>query len=127
MTSTILSLLVFLGPPPPPADCPSGQLCVVDGNAEWLDGETMSDKARTKEYRKFKKKKDVALSVEITGEGRGSVFVDGVFAGVAPLRDYTVKPGRHDVEVRDGEDVLASGVLKVRKKTEIVSTKVAGE
>ena len=128
MTHAILSLLMALVPPPPPADadegsdCPSGQLCVLDGSAEWLGGESMSDKARAKEYKKYKKRKDVALTVQTAGDGRGSVFVDGVFAGTVPLRDYVIKPGKHDVEVRDGDKALVSGVLKVSKKTEFVTT-----
>jgi hypothetical protein len=46
-------------------------------------------------------------------DGRGSVFVDGVFIAVAPALYVPIKPGKHDIEVRDGERVRARGVLTI--------------
>ena len=54
------------------------------------------------------------LSVTIDG-GRGSVFVDGRLAGTAPVANLTLGPGKHDLQVRDGQKILAEGVLTIPK------------
>jgi hypothetical protein len=54
------------------------------------------------------------LSLKIE-DGRGSVFVDGRFAGTAPLSDLSLGPGKHDLQVRDGQKILAEGVVTIPK------------
>ncbi|MBK7825953.1 hypothetical protein [Nannocystis sp.] len=54
------------------------------------------------------------LSVTIE-DGRGSVFVDGRLAGTAPVANLTLGPGKHDLQVRDGQKILAEGVLTIPK------------
>ena len=54
------------------------------------------------------------LSVTIE-DGRGSVFLDGRYVGTAPLSDLTLSVGKHDLQVRDGNKILAEGVLTVPK------------
>ena len=86
------------------------QACV--SGASWMSGEQLDDATRKKEAKKNKKKKDAQLTVQING-GRGSVFVDGVWVAPAPALYVPIKPGKHDLEVRDGQDVRARGVLNV--------------
>lgn len=95
-------------------DAPSG-VCVRAGSGVgWKAGENLNDKQRAKEARKNRKRDPVAVSVLLDG-GRGSVFVDGVWAGVAPVEGLELLPGKHDVQVRDGTLVLAAGVLTIPK------------
>ena len=98
------------------AECtaPSG-VCVRAGSGVgWKAGEDLTDKQRAKEARKNKKRDPVRVSVSLDN-GRGSVFVDGVWAGAAPVQGLELLPGKHDVQVRDGTMVLAAGVLAIPK------------
>ncbi len=61
------------------------------------------------------------LSVKIE-DGRGSVFIDGRFAGTAPVTDLTLGPGKHDLQVRDGEKILAEGVVTIPKGATVRAT-----
>ncbi|HLT37367.1 MAG TPA: hypothetical protein VK034_13835 [Enhygromyxa sp.] len=92
--------------------CEAG-VCV--SGAAWSSGDQLDDKARAREAKRNRKGKDATLTVEIAG-GRGSVFLDGVWIAVAPINYVPIKPGKHDLEVRDGERLLARGVLEVDKK-----------
>jgi len=100
--------------------CEQG-VCV--SGAEWSINEQLDDKARAREAKRNRKGKDATLTVEIPG-GRGSVFLDGVWIAVAPINYVPIKPGKHDLEVRDGERVLARGVLEIDKKGGDVTVKV---
>jgi hypothetical protein len=90
------------------SDC-DGNLCLspVKG-AKWESGVTTSPKERTKRT----KKNGGTLSISIE-DGRGSVFINGRYAGTAPLSGIEIPRGRNDIQVRDGAEVLASGVLQV--------------
>lgn len=120
-TSTSAALAV----PPPPPNGVDG-VSVTTGEAEWAPDEQLSTKARRKDAKRYRKKKDVNLSVSING-GRGSVFIDGVWAGEAPVSGLGLKPGRHDVEVRDGETVLGAGILKIKNGSDPVSLSVTAQ
>lgn len=112
----LLAGTLFLVPGLAHAECsaPSG-VCVRAGSGVgWKAGEDLSDKQRAKEARKNRKRDPVRVAVMLDG-GRGSVFVDGVWMGVAPVQGLELLPGRHDVQVRDGTRVLAAGVLTVPK------------
>lgn len=93
------------------ADCddPTG-LCVDSGTAKWKSDGTVSAQQKRKE-RKLKTKSPVTLSVSIDGDGRGTVFLDGRYAGVAPLSSFSLPPGSHEIQVRDGNRILAEGSL----------------
>jgi alkylation response protein AidB-like acyl-CoA dehydrogenase len=56
--------------------------------------------------------------------GRGSVFVDGVFIAIAPALYVPIKPGKHDIEIRDGERVRARGVLTIPNNASDVVVRV---
>lgn len=129
---SLLAALLFtaftLSPPPPPSNdaappapppssdgvaprCDRGDLCVIEGKGSFDRGASFDDKARAKEAKKVAKSKvRVRLSITIDG-GRGSVFVDGRWIDLAPVTDLELTPGRHDIEVRDRDVVLARGVL----------------
>lgn len=111
-----------LAVPPPPED--AAAVSVTSGEAEWTADEKLSRKAQKRDRKRYRNKKDVSLSVSIDG-GRGSVFVDGEWAGEAPVSGFEVKPGRHDVEVRDGETVLGAGILKIQRGSDAVTLSVA--
>ncbi|NVB37998.1 hypothetical protein G6O69_09155 [Pseudenhygromyxa sp. WMMC2535] len=95
--------------------CDLDGLCVDGG--EWRSGEQLDDKQRSR--KRNRKRKDVSVSLSLSGEGRASVFVDGVWIALAPVDALALKPGKHDVEVRDGERVLARGVLTVPRRGEV--------
>lgn len=106
-----LALACMLASQPAEAAEECGPTACVSG-AGWATDEQLDDAARKKEAKKNKKKKDAQLTVQING-GRGSVFVDGVFIAVAPALYVPIKPGKHDIEIRDGERVRARGVLTI--------------
>ncbi len=115
---------LLLTPAPAHAtECDSRGVCVA--GAAWSEDSSLTDKKRKSERKKNKKKKDAKLSLEITN-GRGSVFIDGVWIGSAPLSYMAIKPGKHDVEVRDGENILAMGVVTIGKKGGDVRITVPG-
>lgn len=70
------------------------------------------EKATAKERARRSMRDPGTLSVTIEG-GRGSLFVNGRYRGTAPLDDVRLPAGKNDIQVRDGEEVLAEGVLVV--------------
>jgi hypothetical protein len=88
-----------------------GPRACVSG-AGWMVDEQLDDATRKKEAKKHRKRKDAQLTVQING-GRGSVFVDGVWIAPAPALYVPIKPGKHDLEVRDGPEVRVRGVLDI--------------
>lgn len=107
----VLALVLALAPSPARAAEECGPTACVTG-AGWSTDEQLDDAARKREAKKNKKRKNAQLTVQING-GRGSVFVDGVFVAVAPALYVPIKPGKHDIEIRDGERVRARGVLTI--------------
>lgn len=99
-----------------------GPTACVTG-ASWSTEEQLDDTARKREAKKNRKRKDAQLTVQING-GRGSVFVDGVFIAIAPALYVPIKPGKHDIEVRDGERVRARGVLTIPNNASDVVVRV---
>jgi hypothetical protein len=93
-------------------------LCLepVDG-AAWTPDERCSDAERKKRNTKT----PGTLSLVVDG-GRGSIFINGRFAGTAPLEDIEIPSGPNDVQVRDGATVLATGVLTVPKEAGVSLT-----
>lgn len=127
-----LSLALVLGatitlvalPSPAQAEEDCGAQACVEG-ASWASGEQLDERARKREAKRNRKRKDTRLSVELgSTDGRGSVFIDGVWAGTAPARNLPIKPGKHDVEIRDGQAVLARGVLNIPKQAASVTIRV---
>jgi hypothetical protein len=95
-----------------------GSFCFeqVDGS-RWFAGAKTNSKMR----RGRSESKPGKLSLTIDG-GRGSVFLNGRYIGTAPLDDVEVPSGPNDLQVRDGSDVLAWGILTVPKDDTIVAT-----
>lgn len=126
-----LSLLAMLLTPDTASDC-GAQVCVyasdksdasVTGSdaGTWKSGARMSRKARAKDAKANRKRSDVELSVQIEG-GRGSVFIDGRYlAGSGPHAQRALKPGKHEIEVRDGERTIAVGVLTIPRSVAAVA------
>jgi hypothetical protein len=114
-------LALALAPAPARAACEDpGGVC-VDGGAKWTADASMSLKQRAKEHKKNRKKEKVLVTFVVEG-GRGSAFVDGRYH--APDRPYELSPGKHDVHLRDGDAVLAQGVLTVPKKAASITVTV---
>lgn len=120
MFAVSLSILSSSTPANAAVVCDQG-VCVA--GAAWSNGEQLDDKARAREAKRNRKGKDATLTVEIVG-ARGSVFLDGVWIAVAPISYVPIKPGKHDLEVRDGERVLARGVLEIDKKGGDVAVRI---
>lgn len=89
---------------------PSNLCLSPGGGAKWEAGATTN----AKDKKKRSEKAPGSLSLSIEG-GRGSLFVNGRYAGTAPLNGISVPSGRNDVQVRDGGTVLSSGVITVPK------------
>ncbi len=111
----LVCLAVLVGGPTPAraAEVCDAQVCVT--GAVWTSGEQLDDKTRAREAKRNRKGKDATLTVELQ-TGRASVFLDGVWIAPAPINYVPIKPGKHDLEVRDGDRVIARGVLEVGKK-----------
>lgn len=121
-------LLVFVLIAPGSADaaeiCDEQGVC-IDG-ATWTSGDQLDDKARAKERKKNAKRKNANLTVQLR-QGRGSVFVDGVWIALAPVSYMPIKPGKHDIEIRDGETLLARGIIDIPKTGGDVTVTIAEE
>jgi hypothetical protein len=107
-----LALACMLASPPAEAaeEVCGPTACVL--GAGWSTEEQLDDAERKREAKRNRKRKAAQLTVQVNG-GRGSVFVDGVFVAIAPALYVPIKPGKHDIEVRDGERVRARGVLTI--------------
>jgi hypothetical protein len=87
----------------------------------WKPDARLSRKQRSSEKKKHRKYADVTLRVVIEG-GRGSVFVDGRYlASEGPHSERALDPGKHELEVRNGETVVAVGVLSIPRKIEALT------
>lgn len=92
-------------------------LCVEPKTAKWEPDASLS----AKQLKTKRKGANGTLSLKIE-EGRGSVFVDGRFAGIAPLSSLELGPGKHDIQVRDGSKILAEGVITIPKGATVKAT-----
>ena len=123
MSQRITLVLVLLGSlaasTPAQAACSDASgLCMepVKG-AKWEPDKSVS----AKQLKAKRKGPAGKLSVTIE-DGRGSVFVDGRYAGTAPVSDLDLGPGRHDLQVRDGNKILAEGVITIPKAASVSVT-----
>jgi hypothetical protein len=86
------------------------------GQDSWKPDARLSRKQRAKDAKANRKRADVTLDVDVVG-GRGSVFIDGRYlAASGPHDRRVVKPGKHEIEIRDGERIIAVGVLTIARK-----------
>jgi hypothetical protein len=105
-------------------DC-GAAVCVYGSDpasqADWKPDARLSRKQRQKDAKANRKRSDVTLDVDVVG-GRGSVFIDGRYlAASGPHNRRAVKPGKHEIEVRDGELIIAVGVLTVARNVDAVT------
>jgi hypothetical protein len=122
MRLTLLALACTLISTPAQAAEECGPNACVSG-ASWTSGQQLDDAARTKEAKRNRKSKDAQLTVQLAN-GRGSLFIDGVWIAPVPALYVPIKPGKHDLEVRDGEQVLARGLLTIPKNAKEVSVRI---
>jgi hypothetical protein len=92
-----------------------GNLCVESGG-NWASGSRTTKKDRKRQS----KKSAGSLTVRIEG-GRGSIFLNGRYAGTAPLEGIEIPSGKNDLQIRDGSEVLATGVLTVPKGSDVIA------
>jgi hypothetical protein len=116
-----LLVAVILGLANPTAAAASCDQQVCPSAGEWLDGKTLTAKARKANAKANRKRSDVELTVTVADE-RGSVFIDGRY--LAPDATRAVKPGKHELEIRDGDEVIALGVLVVPRGVDSVAVEV---
>ena len=95
------------------------RLCVDSDNAKWEPDASLSQKSLKRERKKNKKKPPSNLYLTVA-DGRASVFIDGRFVNTAPLESYELGAGKHDIQIRDGDIILAEGVLKIPKSSQSV-------
>lgn len=86
-------------------ECSNG-VCVDNG--KWEPDQVSTSKDRQKR-RKNAAKLDLTIS-----SGRGSAFVNGRYVGTAPLSGVKIASGPNDIEIRNGSEVLARGLLWVK-------------
>lgn len=92
-------------------------VCVDSGDATFT-----ADKTATKKQRKRRSSgKGGKISMTVDG-GRGSLFINGRYAGTAPLEDVKIPAGVNDIQIRDGAKVLAQGTLKVPRSAKVAIT-----
>lgn len=123
----LLTVLALALAPEIGDDC-GEQVCIygTDGG-EWKPDARLSKKQRASEKKKNRKHADVSLRVLVEG-GRGSVFVDGRYlSSEGPHSERALDPGKHEIEVRDGETVIAVGVLTIPRKIEALTLVVHAE
>jgi hypothetical protein len=121
MLSQLVLALLFASAPATDIDC--GALVCVYGPSQdsWKPDARLSRKQRQKEAKANRKRGDVTLDVDVVG-GRGSVFIDGRYlAASGPYDRRAVKPGKHEIEVRDGERIIAVGVLTIARNVDAVT------
>lgn len=105
----VAAALVAVAGPAAATCTDSTGLCVVSGNVKWKPDNTLTDAQLRKEN---KKRKGSVTNLDLkVDDGRATVFIDGRWGGVAPLSSYPMTPGPHDIQVRDGNRILAEGVL----------------
>ena len=92
-------------------------LCVDSGGAVWKADKQVSPDEKKKRIEKA----GSTLSLSVDG-GRASVFVNGRYAGTAPLSSIPMPAGPNDLQVRDGATVISSGVLWVPKSAAVSVT-----
>lgn len=112
VAAAVAALILALAPAPAHAACNDASgVCLGEAKgAKWEADASLS----AKQIKAKRKGPSCKVAFEIDG-GRGSVFVDGRYAGTAPNTSLTLTPGKHDVQVRDGQKILAEGVLTVPK------------
>ena len=87
--------------------------------ARWVPGKSTTRKQRKKQSNK----RAGTISMEV--DGRGSLFINGRYAGTSPLSGAKIPGGPNDIQIRDGARVLAEGILVVPRNGD-VSITVAG-
>jgi hypothetical protein len=118
LIAAVLPLALLAAPTAAEAACSDpSNLCVEGKGAKWEPDASLS----AKQLKAKRKGANGTLSVKIE-EGRGSVFVDGRFVGVAPVASLELGPGKHDMQVRDGSKILAEGVITVPKGGSVKAT-----
>lgn len=122
LVPVVVLVAVLASPSPAAAAEQCGPQACVNG-AEWASGEQLDDKARAREAKRNRKRKDAQLTVQVNNS-RGSLFVDGVWVAPVPALYIPIKPGKHDIEVRNGQQVLVRGVLTIPKKGGEVTVRV---
>lgn len=116
LTLPLALALTWLAPAPADAACSDpSNLCIDSGKGAKFEADQTLTAKQLKAKRKGAPGK-LSLKIE---DGRGSVFIDGRFVGVAPVADIELGAGKHDLQVRDGSKILAEGVINIPKSTAV--------
>jgi hypothetical protein len=123
LTALALALGVAGGILVDSADARAAALACEDPSNLCADGGTFAAGKQTpaKERKKRVEKSGATVSLTIDN-GRGSLFVNGRYAGTAPLSSVPIAAGKNDIQVRDGVTVIASGTLVVGKGASVTLT-----
>jgi hypothetical protein len=103
--------------------CNPDLLCAISGTVTFKPEATISRGSLGKDYKKYRRRKKIPVTF-IVAEGRASVFIDGVYEGTTPTDPIPLRPGRHDVQLRDRELVVAQGVMRISTRSDEAVMKV---
>ena len=103
--------------------CNPDLLCALSGTVSFSPEKTLSSRALRYDRKKYRRKKKVPVAF-IVDEGRASVFINGVYEGTTPTDPIPLRPGRHEVQLRDRDTVVSQGVIRVSTKSKEALMKV---
>lgn len=103
--------------------CNPDLLCALSGTVSFSPEKTLSSRTLRYDRKKYRRKKKVPVSF-IVDQGRASVFIDGVYEGTTPTDPIPLRPGRHEVQLRDRDTVVTQGVIRVSTKSKEALMKV---
>lgn len=103
--------------------CNPDILCAIAGTVTFKPEATISRGSLRKDYKKYRRRKKVPVTF-IVAEGRASVFIDGVYEGTTPTDPIPLRPGRHDVQLRDKELIVSQGVMRISTRSDEAVMKV---
>ena len=103
--------------------CNPDLLCALSGRVTFTPEATSSTRSLRSDQKKYRRKKKVPVTF-IVAEGRASVFINGVYEGNTPTDPIALRPGRHDVQLRDRDTIVAQGVIRVSTRSDEAVLKV---
>ncbi|MGB1698322.1 MAG: hypothetical protein ACPHRO_00100 [Nannocystaceae bacterium] len=103
--------------------CNPDLLCAISGTVSFKPEAKISRGSLRKDYKKYRRRKKVPVTF-IVAEGRASVFIDGVYEGTTPTEPIPLRPGRHDIQLRDRDLVVSQGVMRISTRSDEAVMKV---
>jgi hypothetical protein len=103
--------------------CNPDLLCAISGTVTFKSEATISRGSLRKDNKRFRRRKKIPATF-IVADGRASVFIDGVYEGTTPTEPIPLRPGRHDIQLRDKNLIVSQGVIRISTRNDEVVMKV---